>query len=496
MNTSHKHGSNAEGREKSSALSTFKKFTVVSVIGLALSISMLSAASDSKMVYITDGDKTYTVTTSDTDTDGIIEKAGLELKENDEAVITEESSERIDINIIRALSVGIDAFGTVKNINAKSGTVADALKAAGVTVSANDFITPKADTEIQNGMKIKVVKGVKIYLTCDGASNIVYVPDGKIGESLRQVGYQLAENDDLNVDENENVKDGMQINVDRVLYRTVTRKQKIAPKTIKEVSDTLPAGQIKVKQEPKEGTIEYTYKQKIVNDELKEEKVISEKVITKSVDKIILVGAKKKSSSAAESKPESAAAEIPAESSAVEIKPESIPVVEAKIISKDESGVFADFSNTESSETVSKLESKIESVPELEQDNTVFDETVQNESDEALESFGSSSDINVMNFSYSKVITGSCTAYTELSGITATGTVPKVGTVAVNPNVIPYGTKLYICSADGSYVYGYAIAEDTGTAAMAGDIVVDLYMESEADCEAFGRQELCVYILD
>ena len=94
------------------------------------------------------------------------------------------------------------------------------------------------------------------------------------------------------------------------------------------------------------------------------------------------------------------------------------------------------------------------------------------------------------------MIVGSCTAYTELDGITAIGTAPRVGVVAVNPNVIPYGTRLYICSADGSYVYGYAVAEDTGSAAMAGDIIVDLYMDTEEECVAFGRQNLCVYILD
>ena len=36
------------------------------------------------------------------------------------------------------------------------------------------------------------------------------------------------------------------------------------------------------------------------------------------------------------------------------------------------------------------------------------------------------------------------------------------GTIAVDPNEYPYGTKLYIRSSDGSFVYGYALASDTG----------------------------------
>ena len=52
------------------------------------------------------------------------------------------------------------------------------------------------------------------------------------------------------------------------------------------------------------------------------------------------------------------------------------------------------------------------------------------------------------------------------------------GTVAVNPNVIPYGDLMYITSADGRFVYGYAYAADTGTAMMTGSAFIDLYYET------------------
>ena len=52
------------------------------------------------------------------------------------------------------------------------------------------------------------------------------------------------------------------------------------------------------------------------------------------------------------------------------------------------------------------------------------------------------------------------------------------GTVAVNPALIPYGTKLYIASTDGRFVYGYAIATDTGTSLLNGSCLVDLYYDT------------------
>ncbi|MGN0463994.1 MAG: ubiquitin-like domain-containing protein [Acutalibacteraceae bacterium] len=97
---------------------------------------------------------------------------------------------------------------------------------------------------------------------------------------------------------------------------------------------------------------------------------------------------------------------------------------------------------------------------------------------------------------YKKLITGSATAY--CCGTTcSTGVKVRQGYVAVNPKQIPYGTKMYIVSSDGKFVYGYAIAADTGGFATNGSrTVVDLYMRSYDDCVKFGRRNVEIYILD
>jgi len=79
-------------------------------------------------------------------------------------------------------------------------------------------------------------------------------------------------------------------------------------------------------------------------------------------------------------------------------------------------------------------------------------------------------------------------------GITASGTKAQPGTAAVDPRVIPLGTKLYIASIDGSPDYGFATAEDTGGAIKGNKI--DLFMENGSDCDNFGRRQVKVYILD
>lgn len=70
------------------------------------------------------------------------------------------------------------------------------------------------------------------------------------------------------------------------------------------------------------------------------------------------------------------------------------------------------------------------------------------------------------------------------------------GHVAVNPNIIPYGSKLYITSADGSFVYGYAIASDTGSGLMEGIIDVDLFYETYLESRLNGLRTVNIYVLE
>jgi len=89
---------------------------------------------------------------------------------------------------------------------------------------------------------------------------------------------------------------------------------------------------------------------------------------------------------------------------------------------------------------------------------------------------------------YGETFIGECTAYYfGNSAIGAIGQRCHYGTCAVDPKVIPYGTKLYV---EG---YGTAIANDCG-GAVKGHII-DLYMRSTKECFQWGRRNRKVYIL-
>lgn len=93
---------------------------------------------------------------------------------------------------------------------------------------------------------------------------------------------------------------------------------------------------------------------------------------------------------------------------------------------------------------------------------------------------------------YSAAYTMEATAYIASDGngdgITAMGLVAQHGVVAVDPGVIPLGTRLYIPG------YGEAIAADTGGAIYGNRI--DLCMNSYGEAMNFGRRYVTVYVLD
>ncbi len=92
---------------------------------------------------------------------------------------------------------------------------------------------------------------------------------------------------------------------------------------------------------------------------------------------------------------------------------------------------------------------------------------------------------------FKKMLVMEASAYTPFdggqSGITASGIPARRGLIAVDPRVIPLGTRVYVMG------YGPALAADTGGAIRGAKI--DLCMEDYNEAMRFGRRNVEVYIL-
>jgi 3D (Asp-Asp-Asp) domain-containing protein len=130
---------------------------------------------------------------------------------------------------------------------------------------------------------------------------------------------------------------------------------------------------------------------------------------------------------------------------------------------------------TSSEESIQPI-NKIEGVENLTYNNNIEEENLSVEE----------------GFSYRAVMSMEATAYLPTdgdgAGITAMGIPATYGVVAVDPGIIPLGSRVYIPG------YGEAIAADTGGAIYGYRI--DLCMESYAEAMDFGRRIVTVYLLD
>ena len=147
---------------------------------------------------------------------------------------------------------------------------------------------------------------------------------------------------------------------------------------------------------------------------------------------------------------------------------------------------------SEASDEADEVESDIPEDITLDDEDTVPDEDAVSLLDvpEWL-----SFDENGVPTEYVNVLTGNACAYTaDPDALMSTGKAVFQGYVAVDPDIIPYGSELYIVAEDGD-VYGYAIAADTGYSVRKGHIIVDLFMNEYDDCIQWGNKPVNVYVL-
>ncbi len=331
---------------------------------------------------------------------------------------------------------------------------------------------------------ISLIIVCSVMITCkkvviiDGANSVkeVITFNRYVDDVLKSQGITLGTNDKINVSADTPLKNKMKIEIYRAIHVYVTEKGN----TVEHIATGRTAGAIlgELGYNPKETdkiTPAYTAK---VNE----------------FDEITLVRTDEKVMEVVE--------EIPYESTVRENK--SLAAGQRKVIQKGAPGekkvsykIYFEDGVEVSREAIQEdiVSDAVAQITEIGPKKTI--ESYQ------IASAGTKQTSRSGSLAYSKVISVNATAYDASScgkspshpayGITATGRRAGYGIVAVDPSIIPLGTKLYIESADGSYVYGTAIAADTGGAIKGNRI--DLCYNTRSEAIQFGRRPMNVYIL-
>jgi len=334
------------------------KSTLLQIGSAVLSaLIVFTVVINTKIVTISDESGMISVMSVGGNAVQIIEKAGIELQENDTfETVRDEKGNIVEISIERGYNVPIYVDGTVHNINANGETVLNLLSQAGISLGAEDEVSPSLDRTVVNGTEI-VIKRI---------------------ETISR-----------------------------------TEKKEIKPGTTYVYTSVLKTGRKLVRSSGVSGVAVDTYNDTYVNGVLSGSSLAGTKVSKEAVNKVVAVG-----------KPGAAVSSM---------KFSDCPL-----------------------------------------------------------------DKNGIPVNYTKVWKGAkTTGYSVKPGQgTASGMKPVPGIVAVDTRDIPYGTRMYITSADGKYVYGYAIAGETGRAVRQGKVDLDLLYPTYEESCAHGVRYVNVYFLD
>lgn len=400
---------------------TKKKLNMVARNVAALSVmmmvcvgSVITVMAKTVEVTILDNDETTSISMMDPSKDAVLDTAiryqRIDAVNDDDSVVFDSDSNTLTIR--RGIDVTVTADGKSRTVDMYYGdTVAQAVSKAGFVCGENDKLSMNSDEVLTENSEISLTRYYHVNVISDGETHKLLLQEGDVQSALDAASVTLGKEDSADAKLDAPLTEGMEIHISRVTYEEETQTESV-DYAVKEVdSSSLYVGETKVQTKGVEGERTIVYRNKLVNGNVVDTEEISNEITKEPVDKVVLVGTKKRPSGYA-----------------------------------------------------------------------------------SISSDGTLVDHNGNQVSYKRALTGRCTAYTG-GGWTATGRPAQYGNIAVNPDVIPYGSKLYICSPDGSIVYGYATAADTGGFASMGYIMADLYYDTYQECANFGVREMTIYVL-
>ena len=372
----------------------------------------------------------------------------------------------------------------VTQITTSSAGTDRVLQEAGISLNEGDKVSITGGSAQKT---ITISRGQNITVNNAGSSTSIVSYGGTIGQLLDELSIALASGDTITADGApastlDSTYDGMTLEICSNTASTQITTESVPYETISYLDPTLPVGETKVQTPGVEGSREITTELIYQNGELVSSDVISSRVVSVPVDEVILIGARQTLTES-----DTGEAPQPAQDDETEAEPE--PTQSAKPAATTDSSNTATTTASEQPantpepqpepEPVSELEPEPEPEPSSTPEPTYGSNTITTADGEVL--------------TYTSTMSVEATAYTG-GGTTATGTAARYGAIAVDPTVIPYGTKMYIVSDDGKWIYGVATAEDCG-GAIKGHII-DLYFDDYSTCIQFGRRNCTIYILD
>lgn len=394
--------------------------------------------------------------------------------------------------ITLAASAGIIAVVCVTAVALNSGSEASETQA---DLSAYAYVDTEAaqasetelpETEPAAEETESAPEEYNVNITADGET-VTVLASGTVGDALEAADISVGEDDIISVDTDEKLTSDTDVVINRVEFVNETKYRRMKFKTEYVDDDTLPEGETKVITEGKKGRVKVEYLVQTIDGEEVSREIVNKEVVRHSVSEVIANG----TYTAPEDEiwPENDYSDYEESYSEEESQTEASSDDEYAVmaLSADESdapaaAAYDDSSAEQASAEIASAEgTKAADAAQVSQ-LSVPDEIIL--------------DADGVPTSYTQALHGKSCAYTASAGaLMSTGKAVDQGYVAVNPSIIPYGSKLWIVADDGE-VYGYAIAADTGGSVGRNDILVDLFMWSYDECIQWGAKNVTIYVIE
>ncbi|WP_214786194.1 3D domain-containing protein [Exiguobacterium sp. s183] len=368
----------------------------------------------------------------------VLEELNITLDETDYVTpaLSEDVPEDRLIRIERSHEVSLQiGYGQTEVIQTRERTVEDVLLRYGVTVRDGDTVYPSVRTAVTNGMTIRYQPVVGVNLIVGQDASTIYTMATDVAQLLREANVDVTERDTVLPDASTPIREGMTITVNTNRDVVQYESQLIPYDMVEEEDDTLEEGVKQTVQVGVPGLERTRYALTVENGTITNRTKTDVETLRKAMPQIIKVGTKKVTE----------------------------PVTEPT--TADESSPF-----------IPEAEVEIAEPPKTD---------------------------DVLDFSSAKQLLVEATAYTNnpedtvtydgrvltRSGYDVTDTILFEGMriIAVDPAIIPLGTRVYV---EG---IGMAIALDTGSAIKGQKI--DIMMDEKEEAVTFGRKPLTIWVI-
>ncbi|CAH0311932.1 ubiquitin-like domain-containing protein [Peribacillus sp. NPDC101481] len=359
-------------------------------------------------------------------------------------------------------TVTIMLDGKKEVVRTHAATVNDMLEDLEITVQAADYVHPSRATKVDDDLEVVWKPAQKIVMVQDGKTEEVWSTAETVEDLLKDQDLSVKEQDKITPSKNTKLKANMEVAIDKAfsLKLVVGGNEKQVWSTSTTVADFLKQQGVKL------------------NDLDRVEPELTEKVEAENTVNVVRI------------EKVTDVVEEPVDFAVITKKDDSLSKGKEKIVKEGKDGLISKkYEVVKENGKEVKRELLSERVVNKKQDKVV---TVGTRTTVAQASRG----VTNVSSSSGKEIYVSSTAYTAsckgCSGVTSTGvdlkSNPGAKIIAVDPSVIPLGSKVYV---DG---YGYAVAADKGGAIKGNRI--DVFFSSKNDAYRWGVKRVKVRVLD